>query len=119
MELRTKHDDQVGIQPAVGGAGHEMCVFCELPHHGEWSIHKHYSAAKGPPQGRPALAVPLICAEGLSAMLQQAEVEGKIVGIKVCPVAPSVNHLSFADDSLVLMRARNEEVAEMKRILEV
>jgi hypothetical protein len=52
-------------------------------------------------------------------MLEKAETERKIVGIKVCCAAPSVNHLFFADDSLILMRARNEEAAELKRILEV
>jgi len=60
-----------------------------------------------------------MCAEGLSAMLEKAETDGKIVGIKVCRTAPSVNHLFFADDSLILMRARNEEASELKRILEV
>jgi hypothetical protein len=61
----------------------------------------------------------IICAKGLSAMLQRAERDGKIVGIKVCRAAPSVNHLFFADDSLILMRARNEEAMELKRVLEV
>lgn len=41
------------------------------------------------------------------------------MGIKVCRVAPSVNHIFFADDSLILMRAKNEEAAELKRVLEV
>lgn len=61
----------------------------------------------------------IICAEGLSAMLKKAESDGKIVGIKVCRTAPSVNHLFFADDSVILMRARNEEAAELKRVLGV
>jgi len=41
----------------------------------------------------------LICAEGFSALLQRAEEEGKIRGVKVCQGAPSVSHLLFADDS--------------------
>lgn len=41
----------------------------------------------------------IICAEGLSAMLQKAEVEGRIQGIKVCREAPTINHLFFTDDS--------------------
>jgi hypothetical protein len=52
-------------------------------------------------------------------MLEKAETDQKIVGIKVCHAAPSINHLFFADDSLILMRARNEEADELKRILEV
>lgn len=43
----------------------------------------------------------ILCAEGLSAMLQRAEETKKIVGVKICRRAPSVNHLFFADDSLI------------------
>lgn len=48
-------------------------------------------------------------------MLQQAERSGAIVG----RTAPSVNHLFFADDSLILMKATNGSAAELKRILDV
>jgi len=47
----------------------------------------------------------LICAEGFSALLQQAERDGRIVGVKVCQSTPSVSHLLFVDDSLILIRA--------------
>jgi hypothetical protein len=61
----------------------------------------------------------IICAEGLSAMLQKAENEGKMEGIKICRGAPKVNHLFFADDSLILMKARASDALELRRILEV
>jgi hypothetical protein len=35
-------------------------------------------------------------------MLQSTENAGKIEGIKICRGAPRVNHLFFADDSLIL-----------------
>lgn len=35
----------------------------------------------------------ILCAEGLSALLQKAEHEGRIQGIKICRGAPSVNHI--------------------------
>jgi hypothetical protein len=42
----------------------------------------------------------VLCAEVL-----QAEEIGGIEGIKVCMNAPSVSHLLFADDSLILLKA--------------
>ena len=52
-------------------------------------------------------------------MLQKAECERKIEGIKICIGAPRVNHLFFADDSLILMRARASDARELRHILEV
>ena len=52
-------------------------------------------------------------------MLQKAEQEDKLEGIKICRGAPRVNHLFFADDSLILMRARASDTQELGRILEV
>jgi hypothetical protein len=47
----------------------------------------------------------LICAEGLSSLLLYEEGVGGIDGVRVCRNAPSVSHLLFADDSLILMKA--------------
>ena len=61
----------------------------------------------------------ILCAEGLSAMLQKAEQRGTIEGIKICRRAPRINHLFFADDSLILMRARENDAKKLKYILEL
>jgi hypothetical protein len=47
----------------------------------------------------------LLYAEGFSAMLNKAEAERLLNGIKLAPNAPQVNHLLFADDSLLLLEA--------------
>jgi hypothetical protein len=61
----------------------------------------------------------LICAKGFSALLQQAEEEGKIVGVEVCQSAPSVSHLLFADDSLILIRTTEGDAKHLRDILDL
>jgi hypothetical protein len=61
----------------------------------------------------------LLCAEGFSALLQQAEQEGKIAGVKVCPGAPSVLHLLFVDDSLILIRTTEGDTKQLRDILDL
>ena len=47
----------------------------------------------------------LMCAEGISSTLAQAEEVRGIKGVRVCRNASSVSHLLFADDSLIPMKA--------------
>ncbi|XP_031105286.1 uncharacterized protein LOC116010151 [Ipomoea triloba] len=47
----------------------------------------------------------IICAEGLSLLLQQAEARGDFHGCRVARGAPPVSHLFFADDSLLFFNA--------------
>jgi hypothetical protein len=61
----------------------------------------------------------LICAEGFSSLLHQAEVNESIKGIMVCQGAPSVTHLFFADDSLILLKADAVNVQQLQSILEL
>jgi hypothetical protein len=60
----------------------------------------------------------LLCAEGLSSLLQYEEEAGGIEGVRVCRNAPSVSHLLFADDSLILMKADVLNAASLQHVLE-
>ena len=46
-----------------------------------------------------------VAAEGLSCLLKSLNPDDSIPGIQVAPNAPQVNHLLFADDSLLFFHA--------------
>jgi hypothetical protein len=59
----------------------------------------------------------LLCAEGFSTLLNKAETDGLIAGVKICRDVPSVSYLLFADDSLILIRAKREDAMKLQSIL--
>ncbi|KAL6205710.1 hypothetical protein ACLB2K_022964 [Fragaria x ananassa] len=59
----------------------------------------------------------LLCAEALSRLIMEAEVGGRLHGVRVCPEAPMISHLLFADDSLIFFRANEEECGVVRDIL--
>ena len=58
----------------------------------------------------------LLCAKGLSAMLQKEERLGSIKGISICRGAPHISHLFFANDSIIFCRAN---MGDCRRIWDV
>jgi hypothetical protein len=59
----------------------------------------------------------LICAEALSALLQQAERKGIITGVPSSPRGPRLSHLFFADDSIIFCKANSVEWRRIMKIL--
>lgn len=64
------------------------------------------------------LPIFLLCTEGLTALLSHAEETGVLEGVKVCRDAPAVTNLLFADDSLILMKANNQNAEALKGLLD-
>jgi hypothetical protein len=60
----------------------------------------------------------LICAEGLSSAFAHREEVGGIDGVGVCRNAPSISHLLFADESLILMKANLSNATSLNQVLE-
>jgi len=56
-------------------------------------------------------------AEGLSCMIRKAKGRGHLEGVKVCRGAPTISHLLFADDSLIMMKTDKRNVDCLAGIL--
>jgi hypothetical protein len=61
----------------------------------------------------------LLAAEGPSCLLKVHDQSSQIGGIKVAPTTPPVNHLLFADDSLLFFKGSREEAEELSSHLDV
>ena len=59
----------------------------------------------------------IICVEGLSAMIKQAEARGLLHGRRIGRYAPSVSPLLFADNSFFFFKATDMESRQMQSIL--
>jgi hypothetical protein len=60
----------------------------------------------------------IICVEVLSLKLQLAQSGGLLLGVPTSPKGPRINHLFFADDSLIFCRAHQDEWESLSRLLE-
>lgn len=61
----------------------------------------------------------IICAEGLSSLINHAVMENRYHGVRICRGAPVISHLLFADDSMFFFKAATDECSSMKNILDV
>jgi hypothetical protein len=73
--------------------------------------------SRGLRQGHPlSLYLFLLCAEGLTSLIRQAELDGYIFGVATYRKGPKLSHLLFADDSLLFCKAT---ISESTRIMEI
>ncbi|KAM1809552.1 hypothetical protein ACFX12_026443 [Malus domestica] len=76
------------------------------------------SPKRGIRQGDPlSPCLFVLCAEGLSAVLRNAEERGLNKGVEICKNAPSISHLLFADDSFLFARGTLDECQNIKSVL--
>ncbi|KAK8684374.1 hypothetical protein V6N13_040404 [Hibiscus sabdariffa] len=59
----------------------------------------------------------VICMQGLSATLLAEQAAGRILGIRASQKGPRVNHLLYADDSIVFIRNFEREASRLKEVL--
>jgi hypothetical protein len=76
------------------------------------------SPSRGIRQGDPISPyLFLICAEALSSLMTQADSNGNLEGVPTSKKGPKLNHLFFADDSLLFCKATPFHWRKMTRIL--
>ncbi|KAL9669875.1 hypothetical protein QQ045_007425 [Rhodiola kirilowii] len=59
----------------------------------------------------------LICAEWFTYALNKYQEMGLIRGIRICQGAPTINHLMFADDYMLFIKATNNSLSWIRSIL--
>ena len=59
----------------------------------------------------------ILCTEALASLLNHAENQGRITGMRVTRACPSVSHLLFADDSLFFCKAEPRECEEVMKVV--
>lgn len=83
-------------------------------------LSEHFVPQRGLRQGDPLSPyLFLLCAEAFSALLKKGEREGLLVGVKICSGAPSISHLLFAADSLILIQATEGDCGHLQTILQL
>jgi hypothetical protein len=56
----------------------------------------------------------LICGEAFSCLLNKAEEDCRLQGVRACASALRFNHLLFADDSLILLKVDEENSTHLQ-----
>lgn len=119
MKFSRRNDDKNGVQSMLGQSHYEMCSNCEISHKGQCGPYSAvFPIARFAPRGSPFSISFVLCAEGLSSLLHEAERRGRLTGFKICQIAPSVSHHFFTDDSMIMLNAKQEEVMDLREILD-
>ena len=66
-----------------------------------------------------SLFIFILCTKALVSLLNHAEIQGKITGMRVTRACPSVSHLLFADDSIFFCKVEPRECEEVMKVVRI
>ena len=73
---------------------------------------------RGLRQGDPlSLFIFILCTEALVSLLNHANNQGKITGMRITRMCPLVSHLLFSDDSIFFCKAEPRECEEVMKVV--
>ena len=82
------------------------------------SVYGAVSPHRGIRQGDPISPyLFILCGEVLSGLCRKAELEGKMRGVHVARGSPRVNHLLFADDTMIFCNSSSKSCLSLLQIL--
>ena len=83
-----------------------------------YSVHVEVIPQRGIQQGDPLSPyIFILCNEVLSGLCTKAQLDGSLVGIKVATNCPRINHLLFADDTMLFIRSYERSCSTLMWIL--
>ena len=96
-----------------------MCDFCENAAKVNGNLTDPFIPTRGICLGDPISPyLFLLCAEGLSCLLQEKEAAGDIKGIRNGSEGPPISHLLFADDSVFFVKGDEKSTYNLKTALQ-
>ncbi|XP_072056255.1 secreted RxLR effector protein 78-like [Arachis hypogaea] len=100
----------------------ELVIKCVRSAHyrvkGNGELSKRIKPQRGLRQGDPLSPyLFILAAEMFTILMQEAQEKGYITGLKIAPTAPVLTHLLFADDCIIFVRAKEDEIFQIITVL--